>query len=1311
MSLLSISLLGGFEVTLNGKPVTAFGTNKVRGLLAFLAVNSARPCLRTELASMLWPDLPEKKAAHNLSQTLLRLRRTLLEDPAFAHSFLLITSQDIQFNPRSNFQLDIIRFRELIEARRRHTHPNAETCPICMEWLRQAMNLYRGNVLAGFFLRDSVTFEEWRLVLQETLHGQAMEALARLAVYHEQLGEYKQAGDYARRQVILDSWHEPAHLQLMRMLALEGQPAAALKAYQAYRRAMVKELGIEPSVEATLLYKKIRSGEFQKSETSPVESQKAEAVWVSQEGERRQITALICGRTDAVIPDDPEDIHEQSTLCARHCEHVLSRFGGYRAMRQGINCLVYFGYPQAYEDAARRAVYAGLAMAATQKDSNPVSVGIHTGIILVHEQNGSVRQPRDLIGNVPDLARKSQRQAEPGTVLVTADTERLVRNWFDCRALESHTSAESAHPIKLFQVYRESKDRSRYQTDFVGRKSEVAQLLMCQHVSQQNHGQIIQLTGEPGIGKSRLVWEFRHKLFADLPQATEAEKRSSPGIQAQQILWLEDHCLPHLQNTHLHPLINLLKQLLGFEPGDSPEAQKNKLTDTLTRFELAGPATVWLLSLLLGLPTDTSTPQTITPEQHERMREVFVSLLQKQAVRQPLVLVIEDLHWSDPTTVEWLGRSFDALADIPCLILLTFRPVFKPSWLPRTNTLSLNLGRLTPAQSEQMVSYLVKEGVLSEEICRRIADQADGIPLFVEELTKTTLEETETVGYLNGRPKIPATLRDSLMARLDHLGTAKETAQWAAVMGREFSYSVLYTATGLDEPRLQRDLARLVEAELIFSHGQTSRPQYEFSHALFKETAYATLPKRIRYRYHQKIAETLETHFPRMVETMPEILAQHYTRAGSAIQAADYWLLAGERAIAQGATTEARIFFDNALKLIDRADHDRCWRALCGRETVLDMQGDRAAQEADLTALLNLAETVDDNTRRAKVYLRQTAFSGMQGDYRATISLADAACTAARRAGNLTLALNALAYKAQSLVFFGEMNTAQEVVEEALAQISAIADNGIKAQVLTVAAHYYLEAGDLVRSVQLQSESVEAARQAGKHNLELTINANLGLIYAQLGLFTQARTTLESGLARAEALGDRRLYASTVRHLGYVCWSTGHSELAQQLEEQALTELAAIGDAYGEAACRAYLGYIFEDTGDLAQAAHYLALACTGFVDIGMYPDRFEAQAVAARVALAQGHIEEAEQSAREVWAYLGKHGTEGMELPSFAFVCIADVFSAVGQVELSRQVIETGYGELIQSADKISNAKWRRSFLENVAGNKAITEQWGKSE
>ncbi|MCG3206959.1 MAG: hypothetical protein FOGNACKC_00559 [Anaerolineae bacterium] len=1319
---LSLALLGGFEVTIDGEPITAFDTNKVRGLLAFLAVESARPYRRTELAAMLWPDLPEKKAAHNFSQTLLRLRRALRDDQSAPQPFLLISSQEVQFNPRSNYQLDVARFRELLQAQRQHYHSHPQTCQLCIQWLQQAATLYRGDLLAGLLVRDSVGFEEWRLVLQEMLHAQALEALAQLSAHYEQLGAYEQVQDYARRQVAMEPWSEQAHLQLMRALALSGQSAAALEQYQTYCQILDTELGLAPSAEATVLYQKILSGELVKQEETQTGPHKTdEPVWVSGQGEVRQVTAMVCGPADVTTYDDPEALHEQLAVCTLHCEHILSRFGGYRAQRHGTECVVYFGYPQAYEDAARRAVRAALEITTALKNNDDVRIGIHTGEIVVGERRGPGWQNRDLLGNVPNVARLCRNLAQPDSILITESTHHLVQDWFDCQILGAHTGATLPRPIELYHVQREnSTQKNRFNrlrqaqhlTIFVGREPEVKQLRAFQDKAWQGHGQVILLNGEPGIGKSRLVWELKRQVLAHVD-----EPIAEPVLpaQVQPALWLESHCTPYFQNTNLHPLINLLEQLLGFAANDTPETRRDKLIHTLTQTDLAHPAAVWLLSLLLGLPTDSPAPQTITPEQQERMREVFVALLQKQAARRPMVLVIEDLHWSDPTTIDWLDRSFNSLAAIPCLLLLTFRPQFKSPWLPRAHVHPLNLGRLNPAQAEQIVANLVVNRALPETTRCRIVAQTDGIPLFVEELTKTLLEEADDLAgagvEAKEQSKIPATLRDAMMARLDHLGAAKETAQWAAALGREFLYPVLHAVTGFDEKRLQRDLTRLSEAELVFRPDQPAHLQYMFKHSLIQEAAYASLPKRIRRRYHQQIAETLEAHFPQTIETMPEILAQHYMQAGSNRQAVDYWLLAGERATTQGATLEAQTFFDRAIKLIEPANSNQRWRALCGRETVLSLREERPAQQEDINALLELAEVLDDDTRRAQAFMRQTQYGLRLKDFQLMLRAVEAALSAATRAGNRTLEVQALSSKVTALAYIGTWAAAQEAVDKALERLPAVADNVIRAYALGDMAFYYSRVGNSSRALLLMQQGAEAARRAGNRHKESRLDVNIGFVNIQLGRYTAARAAFENGLALAEAIGDRALQNSHRYNLSYVYWCEGNRELARTVGEQALQEFrTTVHNTLGHASCLTYLGIYLEEAGDLDTAAAYLAQANALHASIGVNSYRMETQAVTARVALAQGQKKQAQNLALEVWAYLSEQGVEGMDFPSTVYGCVADVFNAVTMPATrpsASEVIEAGYRELMQSADKISNPEWRQSFLENVAGNRAIVKRW----
>jgi DNA-binding SARP family transcriptional activator len=1317
MSHLSLSFLGGFDVTLDAAPVTTFGVDKARALLTFLAMESTRPHRRAELSAMFWPDSPEKNAAHNLSQSLLRLRQALREkETPVGPPFLLATPRDVQFNVCSDYQLDVDRFRTLLNQCQQHQHLEAARCSLCIQWQSQAMELYRGNLLAGLFVPDSVAFEEWRLIQQEDLHRLALETLTRLTTYHAQRGEHERVIEYARRQIALEPWHEEAHIQLIQAFAQSGQTSAALRQYESYQHTLLEELGIQPSADVSAFYARLRSGEGAQSLGGQTPETGTETIWLSSEGERRQVTTLVCGyglQEGRDNQEDPEEIQEQMTFCERHCAAVFHRFGGRRARRQGTTCLVYFGYPQAHEDASRRAVHSALAIVSASRGDESVRIGIHTGMVTVGEKRGSRWQDRDLVGTALEIARDCHHLARPGEVIITESTRQLVQDAFDLQSSGQAVTA-SGERWPVYQVCGGSDAQNRLDwlaqtqrmTTYAGCEAELSQVRTCYEGLRQGKGQVILLTGEPGIGKSRLLWELKTRVHT-LDVSTASTIQPQPPVP-----WFTGRCLPHDQNTNLYPLIGLLEQLLGFEAGDSLDARRAKLIQTLTAYDLDQPAAIWLLSLMLGLPTGGLAPKTITRNQRDQMSEIFIALLQKYARVQPLVLVIEDLHWSDPSTVDWLGQFIPALGVVPCLTLLTARPGFKPTWLTdvQPNLLQIFLHPLPSEQAEQIVVDLAGDGSLDETLRHQIVALADGIPLFVEELTKTLLERPT----LQPKLKVPATLHDLLAARLDRLGPAKETAQWAAVLGREFSYPILQACTPYDEQRLQSDLAELIEAELVLPvpmaiqmvslHRTAVTTRYTFKHILMQEAAYASLLKRTRQVYHRRVAEMLETRFVQIAETRPEILAQHYVGAGMPAKAVDYWLRAGEYAMAQGAIQEARIFFERALEKIESDDRERRWRALEGREKALDFLGEREAQGVDLNALLALAEVFEDDTRRAQVYLRQTVHAGMQGDYQATLPLAEAASSAARSVGNLSLELRALAYQAQTLTFLKEMDSAGRVVEKALEQVNNITDDSVRAQVFTVAAFYYLESGDFVQSVLLQRQGAEAARQAEDLALELKISANLGLIYTLIGLYSLARSTLETVQDRVGMVGDRRLQASNLRHLGYAYWRCGDHGLAQQIEEQALKELAATGDTYGVAACMAYLGYIFEDIGEWKAAAEYLAKARLVFAEMEMDTDRFEAQVIEARVALVQGKPEEARQLVTGVWDYLCEHGTKDLNSPARFYTYIIDVLAAVEIPGVSRdEVIVAGYNELMQKAEKISDADWRRAFLENIAENQKM--------
>ena len=1318
MGHLALSFLGGFTVFFNAEPITFFGSDKVRALLVYLSMEVSRSHRRTELAALFWPELSEKKASHNFSQSLLRLRQALHEKKgATSPSFLTVTTQDVQFNPYSDYQLDVARFRELLSSSQHHRHNAAATCTLCAQWLTQAAELYQGDLLAGLFVPGSVAFEEWRLLQQEELHRQALETLERLAIYHEQRGEFEPMQSYARRQIALEPWREEAHVQLMRALAHSGQIVAALNQYELYRRTLTDELGIKPAASVVTLYEQMRAGKI--GQTAETPDREEETIWLSSQGERRQVTILACNRIAA--PESGE-IPEQTTLCGRHCEAIFHRFGGQRTLRQGNACLVYFGYPQAYEDAARRAVHSGLAVAAAFPDAGAVRIGIHTGLMVVGEKRGPRWQDRDLLGTAFEITRECQRLAQPGEVVITEATQRLIQESFDLQVLASQMSDGQGQHLSAYQVRGESGVPDRLDwlaqtqrlTPLVGREDELRQLQTGWERGQQGRGQVVLLRGEPGIGKSRLIWEMKKRTYQD---------SHSP------VFWLTAHCFPHYQNSSLYPMVRLLEQLLGFQTEDSVAARRDKLMGKLGQYELNSPSAVWLMALLLGLPTGAPSAATITKTQRERMRQVFMALLQKQAAERPIVLVIEDLHWSDPSTVEWLGQSLNSVAAAACLVLLTARPGFDPFWLSpqagRPGPILLALNPLSSEQADQMINALAGEELQDEGLRQHIITQSDGIPLFVEELTKVVLEQPALTRATKPTPPIPASLLDSLVARLDHLGVAKETAQWLATLGREVSYALLQACVPYDESRLQSDLARLIEAELVsplnqepqtgMMHLAAAAPRsgpthYTFKHALVQDAAYTAMLKRTRQAYHRRIAETAARQFPQWATTRPEIMAHHYAQAGLSSSAADYWMQAGERATAHGATVEAKIFFDRALDAMAPEDGEHRWQALWGRETALFFQGERLAQEADIVALHDLAETLDDDTRRAQVHIRQARFATAQANYREQLAAAESAIVAASRSGAVAVTLEALAYKITALLRLGRRQDVPQAVAQTLTQVQQVDDDHIRAYAMAAVALYYVEIGDLAGAAQALAQSLEAARHAPVRHLDLESQyyGHLGFTYAQLGLYSEARAALAAGLEIALLMGIGRYQAYHRLNEGFISWRMGDLPTAIEREEHALAEYRASGELFGAAACQAYLGYIYETAGDLVQAEKNLAEANAGFAALGVEPDKFEVRAVQARIALRQGQVTQAGQLAHEVWHYLHQQGTEGLSSPSWVYVCLADVLEAVEIPGITlRQVIETGYHELRQRAEKLSHTAWYHSFLENVAENRTLIERW----
>jgi len=640
----------------------------------------------------------------------------------------------------------------------------------------------------------------------------------------------------------------------------------------------------------------------------------------STDAERRQLTVLFCDLVDSTVLAsqlDPEEWREVVRAYQDTCAKVVALFDGHIAQYLGDGLLVYFGYPLAHEDDAQRAARAGLGMIAALGQLTTrlerergvhlaARLGIHTGLVVVGEVGGGARQEQLALGETPNLAARLQGIAAPNTLVISATTFQLLGGFFACQPLGTPLLKGQTQPLAVYRVLYESMARSRLEaasstgwTPLVGREQEIGLLVERWTQVKEGVGQVVLLSGEAGIGKSRLVQVLQEHVAAE-PQA-----------------WLTPcQCSPYHQNTALYPMIDLLERVaLRFEREESPQQKLSKLEGFVVQYGLPLAETVPLLAALLSLPLPADyAPLSVSPEQQKQQTlHALLTILLRIAAQQPVLIVMEDLHWVDPSTLEFLSLLVDQGPTARILALFTFRPDFSPPWTGRAHLTQVTVNRLPQRQAVEVIRQVAHSKTLPPAVIEQIVAKTDGVPLFVEELTKMVLES----GLLEEREEryeltsplpplaIPATLHDSLMARLDRLATVKALAQLGATLGREFSYVLLQAVSPWDEETLRRGLHQLVEAEFLYQQGLPPEATYRFKHALIQDTAYQSLLRSTRQQYHQRIAQVLEARFPETSETQPELLAHHYTEAGLREQALPYWQQAGQRALQRSANLEA----------------------------------------------------------------------------------------------------------------------------------------------------------------------------------------------------------------------------------------------------------------------------------------------------------------------------------------------------------------------------------------------------------------------
>jgi len=626
--------------------------------------------------------------------------------------------------------------------------------------------------------------------------------------------------------------------------------------------------------------------------------------------ERRHVTVMFCdlvGSTALSTRMDPEDLREVIAAYQKCVTGTVQRFGGHVAQYMGDGVLVYFGYPQAHEDDAERAVCAGLQLIPAVyalKSDTPLQcrVGIATGLVVVGDLIGSGEaREHGIVGETPNLAARLQAIAAPNQVVIAEDTRKLLGNLFEFENLGAKDLKGIASPTRVWEVKRTSSVEGRFEalhasdlSELVGREEELELITRRWTRAKSGKGEVLLISGEAGIGKSRLTAALLEQL------ASEAHTR------------LRYFCSPQHTDSALYPITSQMERAAGYAHDDPLHAKLDKLDAALAQ-SLISRLDAALFAEMLSLPNDGRYSKfELTPQQRrQRTLQALTAQIEKLSDQHPVLVIFEDVHWIDPTTFEALSRIVERIKTLPVLLIVTFRPEFDAPWTGQSRVTSLVLNRLGEREAGAIIARVAGNRILPPKVMTEIVERTDGVPLFVEEMTKAVLEAKSEA--TTKELAVPASLHGSLMARLDRLGSAKEVAQIGAAIGREFSDALVSALARKPAAELGAALDSLVAAGLLLRQGVPPHSSYLFKHALVQDAAYETLLREPRRALHARIAETLEKQFADIAKNRPELLAQHCDNAGWSEKAAFYWRLAGEQAAHRGANVEAIEHFRRAL--------------------------------------------------------------------------------------------------------------------------------------------------------------------------------------------------------------------------------------------------------------------------------------------------------------------------------------------------------------------------------------------------------------
>jgi predicted ATPase/class 3 adenylate cyclase/DNA-binding SARP family transcriptional activator len=1249
-----LSLFGRFELTTSDGAIPLPG-RKLAGLLAYLACTAPRPQSREKLANLLWGSHFETQARQNLRQSLVRLRRILGQEAIFSDD------HDVWLAP-GVIDCDAVRFEALILEGSRAS-------------LAAAADLYRNPLLTDLNIEEDA-WSEWRDQERERLEDLAVDSMVRHGQHALQSGNPETALKNANRAIAVNGLREDAHRLIIQALTATGRKAEALKRYQDLVLLLKRELNTEPDAVTQSLVAGLRSARPSDSAhasepSGSVDEPGPEAVAVAARDsdaplqllhrgsrQQRQLTIMACDLIGAMplsADRDLEDVHDQIIAFHQLAANIAAQFHGFVAQHQGNGLLIYFGYPAANEHDAEHAVRAGLAivdavriLSAPAGSPPRASVGIATGLVVIGEKPapGDMRQQL-AIGETPDLAMRLRTAAAPGEVAIAADTRRLLGQLFEYRALPDIEVKGLPQAVTAWHVLGEAVGVSRFDARragslsvLVGRQEEIELLLRRWDQARSGAGRVVVLSGEPGIGKSRIVEVVLERL--------------EDGRHRR----LRYFCSPHHTHSALYPVITQLERAANFEPGSGASARIDRLEALLEPTTTNLPLDVALIAELVGVPMDGRYPAlAISPQQRREMTlNALLNQLSGGAAQKPVLIVVEDAHWIDPTSLDLLDAMVARAANLPLLLLVTVRPGFQPSWVGQPHVTMLPLSRLGRSESAGIIGDIARDKVLPEAIVEQILSRTDGVPLFIEELTRTLLEdgllrEASDGSVLDGAlPSlaIPTTLKASLAARLDLLGgAAKEVASIGAAIGREFSYELIAAISALAPLDIDAALGRLTASGLATRRGTPPLASYSFKHALVQDAAYVTMLRSQRRQLHADIASALIKRSPAQTESQPEIVAHHFTEAGLAREATDHWIKAGRLAHARWANREAASFFERALRGLETlpettATMEQAIDLRFDLKTSLLPLGEFGRILGYLREAEALAKRLDDARRLclASVHMCQTL--GLSGNPRDAVKFGRHALLLADSLGELSLRVAASLFlgiacfstlhhaEAESLflkvleLLEGELSFQQFSLagfpavsarsfltrictdrgkfergivhgEEGIRLAEAVNHPYSLAIVCWCLADLLATRGELNRAVALLERGLTVAREWNLPFLVAGSSGSLGYAYARLGRTAEGLPLMEQALNVFENMGHRFAQALFLTPMGEACMLAGRHTDALKFAGKALALARENGQRSGEAAALRLLGEASGRDGSPEQAEGYyreaLALA------------------------------------------------------------------------------------------------------------------------